>query len=331
MTGTHPQFEIVTTTMGAVSIRNKENREIMHNPVGPWAEANALYIDQSNLRQKLQQSNTEFVIFDVGLGAAANALAALACIRELGDKSRPVRIVSFEKDLELLRFALEHANQFQHFKGWESAIQQLLDTHHWSDDKITWELREGDFLNLIETEPHQAHLIFFDPYSPNMNEDMWTTASFKKIRAKSREPQQGGTSLYTYSRATRIRTALILAGFFVGQGEPTGLKDETTEASTDLARLNKPLDRYFFRRWRKSHLRTPFDCPPENTKQCDEAIENYARKLRELMPNFDGELVENVDYYLDKSGMMVFTSEYLKERGYCCGSGCRHCPWKFEN
>jgi len=26
---------------------------------------------------------------------------------------------------------------------------------------------------------------------------------------------------------------------------------------------------------------------------------------------------------------MVFTAHYLRNRGYCCESGCRHCPYGF--
>jgi iron complex transport system substrate-binding protein len=39
-----------------------------------------------------------------------------------------------------------------------------------------------------------------------------------------------------------------------------------------------------------------------------------------------GILVENKDYNLE-DGAMVFTSNYLQRRGYCCGSGCRNCPY----
>jgi iron complex transport system substrate-binding protein len=39
-----------------------------------------------------------------------------------------------------------------------------------------------------------------------------------------------------------------------------------------------------------------------------------------------GQLTEGRDYYTE-SGRMVFTGSYLKRRGYCCGSGCRHCPY----
>lgn len=36
--------------------------------------------------------------------------------------------------------------------------------------------------------------------------------------------------------------------------------------------------------------------------------------------------VEGVDYYFDK-GLMVLTEHFLRKRGYCCGNGCRHCPY----
>lgn len=40
------------------------------------------------------------------------------------------------------------------------------------------------------------------------------------------------------------------------------------------------------------------------------------------------ELKEGVDYYLDENGLMVFTEAYHLKRGYCCESGCRHCPYR---
>jgi len=39
-----------------------------------------------------------------------------------------------------------------------------------------------------------------------------------------------------------------------------------------------------------------------------------------------GSLREGRDYY-NENGVMVFTASYLQRRGYCCGSGCRHCPY----
>jgi hypothetical protein len=43
-------------------------------------------------------------------------------------------------------------------------------------------------------------------------------------------------------------------------------------------------------------------------------------------PQLTDGLKEGDDFYLER-GLMVFTSRYLKNRGYCCNSGCRHCPY----
>lgn len=43
------------------------------------------------------------------------------------------------------------------------------------------------------------------------------------------------------------------------------------------------------------------------------------------------ELKENIDYYMDDSGLLVFTEKYLLDRGYCCNNGCRHCPYKTDD
>mgnify|MGYP003641144321 CR=1 FL=1 len=37
--------------------------------------------------------------------------------------------------------------------------------------------------------------------------------------------------------------------------------------------------------------------------------------------------IENEDFYYDEQGLMVLTAAYLKKRGHCCHSDCRHCPY----
>jgi hypothetical protein len=40
------------------------------------------------------------------------------------------------------------------------------------------------------------------------------------------------------------------------------------------------------------------------------------------------QLVEGRDYTIER-GLFVFTADYLRRRGYCCQSGCRHCPYGY--
>ncbi len=35
------------------------------------------------------------------------------------------------------------------------------------------------------------------------------------------------------------------------------------------------------------------------------------------------------DFYFE-NGFLVFTEAYHRKRGYCCKSGCRHCPYGFR-
>lgn len=36
------------------------------------------------------------------------------------------------------------------------------------------------------------------------------------------------------------------------------------------------------------------------------------------------------DFYME-NGFIVFTGAYHLKRGYCCNSGCRHCPYGGNN
>ena len=40
-------------------------------------------------------------------------------------------------------------------------------------------------------------------------------------------------------------------------------------------------------------------------------------------------LTEGIDFYFE-DGLMVLTEKFLRERGYCCENGCRHCPYPKE-
>jgi hypothetical protein len=52
--------------------------------------------------------------------------------------------------------------------------------------------------------------------------------------------------------------------------------------------------------------------PPSSARGAEAAAE-----AQELAPE---------DFYLE-GGFVVFTAAYHLKRGYCCESGCRHCPY----
>ena len=50
-------------------------------------------------------------------------------------------------------------------------------------------------------------------------------------------------------------------------------------------------------------------------------------KLLQVVKEKLQRLVEGEDFYWE-NGYLVFTSAYHLKRGFCCGSGCRHCPYE---
>ena len=45
----------------------------------------------------------------------------------------------------------------------------------------------------------------------------------------------------------------------------------------------------------------------------------------------DNDLIEGIDFYINKDGYIVLTEKYHLDKGFCCGMGCLHCPYNFEN
>ncbi|MEP6699981.1 MAG: DUF5522 domain-containing protein [Bacteroidota bacterium] len=43
------------------------------------------------------------------------------------------------------------------------------------------------------------------------------------------------------------------------------------------------------------------------------------------------ELIEGIHYYFNADGYVVLTGQYHLEKGFCCGYGCLHCPYEYEN
>jgi Family of unknown function (DUF5522) len=49
------------------------------------------------------------------------------------------------------------------------------------------------------------------------------------------------------------------------------------------------------------------------------------------MKLMDTNLIEGLDFYYNEDGYVVLTQHYHLNKGYCCGNGCKHCPFDFES
>ncbi len=255
--------EVVTTSAGALAMRCQETGETMHPGVGPRIEAEALYVQQSKLAARLATQTAPLVLFDVGLGAGSNALAAFALAEAAPPGCAPLHIVSFERDLGALKLALQHSAAFGLDGTAGEAARTLLASGEHRSARTTWSLRHGDLLTALASEPARADIVFWDPFSPKANPTLWTVAAF----AACRRVAGPRCTLFTYSASTATRVALLLAGWAVGVGDAIGSKTQTTAAAIDLADLARPLDRRFLPRLSRADAPLPPDAPA-NAAEC---------------------------------------------------------------
>ncbi|HKB91295.1 MAG TPA: tRNA guanosine(34) transglycosylase Tgt [Opitutaceae bacterium] len=278
-------YEIHTSTQGFSSIRQISSGEVMHSVNRPSDEANKLYIEQSCLASRLLKSESqtdELVIWDVGLGAASNAMAALQCFEscyaEKGQVAlRPLRLVSFECDLDPLTLATRDAGRFPHLR--HGAPFQILETGKWAHASglFQWELLKGDFLSFIEAAKI-PDLIYYDPFSFKTDSLLWTPEVFSRI---FKHCLPTSAELYTYSASTAVRVALLSAGFFVGEGAGTGPKADTTVAFTRASGADghplspRLLGEEWLARWKRSTSKSPATLSAEERIRFEHGIESH--------------------------------------------------------
>lgn len=255
-------FELVTLRSGARAVRHLGHGEVMHPAVGPWEEAQRLYVRGTALAARLSRPDAAPLrVLDVGLGAATNAVAVLTCARELGGaRRRPLEVHSLELDLAPLRLALADAEGFPFLAPWREAAAALVQHGEWEGPGLRWTLALGDARDTLLAAPGDADLVLFDPFSPKANPTLWTPAVLARVRERCRQDGEGAL-LATYSSATPTRVSLLLAGFFVGAGEGTDIKGETTLAATRPGALASPLGARWLERWRRSSARAPHGEP----------------------------------------------------------------------
>jgi hypothetical protein len=253
-------YRIVKVASGVHSIHSLGYAETFHPVIGPIAEAETLYVRQLRLVERLLKHAGEFVIWDVGLGAAANVIAVLQATEELPCS---LRIISFDNTLAPLEFGLQNTKYLDYLSGYKPFLHSLLVDRQVTfcrrEQKVCWEVHLADFPGLLNEEAAREfakpHVVMFDAFSPAKNPTMWTQPLFArlfKLLAPSRP-----CALPTYSRSTMLRTTLLLAGFFVGVGHASGQKEETTIAANDLELIEEPLNRGWLERARRSASAEP--------------------------------------------------------------------------
>ncbi|MEI8294698.1 MAG: tRNA guanosine(34) transglycosylase Tgt [bacterium] len=278
------EYKIHTAIEGFSSILHVSSGEIMHSRTPPMDEARSLYIEQSRLASRLHDETDErLVIWDVGLGAAANAMAAVECFESAASegRARPMHIVSFENDLDSLRLALKNNDSFPYLRhAGPPAVLKDARWHSKRHEGLSWELHEGDFLELLSSAK-PPDLVFYDMFSGKTCAAAWTEEAFRAMLAVCGARD---VELFTYTCSTASRVAMLGAGWGVARGRNAGDKEETTIAFTHLDKACQRGRDVLAAEWLKKWNRSAAKFPPG----LDEAGRRDFETMIRTLPQFAG-------------------------------------------
>jgi queuine tRNA-ribosyltransferase len=269
-------YEIHVSKLGHSSIKQIDSGEIMHPVNAPIDEARALYIEPSELPRLLSQKKN-LVIWDVGLGAATNAMAVIEKIEAVTQTTGhecDTQLVSFEVDLDPVKLALKNLSAFTYLR--HAAPHAVLNDRSWSSEahRIQWNLHEGDFLEKFQGKP-LPDLIYYDPFSLHTDSKLWTLETFQKlIRYWSAKPMK----FMTYSASNLVRAMLLSEGLYVGYGVGTGPKATTTVAFNDTALAHEHgnlLGEDWLATWKRSGSQFPAHFNADEKAEFERRILNH--------------------------------------------------------
>lgn len=231
----------VITVDGTQTFFNFHYNEAYHSTkAGAFTESLYKFVLPCRI-DKLSKEKDKINILDVGFGLGYNVAVAIKIAKE-NNPNVKIDIISVEKDenfldiINLMEIPENLEKEYKIIKSLKPSQINLSDSIYQvytiSKDNINLTVILGDgrkiFLDLLK-ENYKFDAVFYDPFSPKVNTEMWTLDIFKVVKGLMNEK----AILATYSASLPIRKGLIEAGFKIGLVEPVGRRSYSTVATID--------------------------------------------------------------------------------------------------
>ncbi|MEL7832691.1 tRNA (5-methylaminomethyl-2-thiouridine)(34)-methyltransferase MnmD [Fodinibius sp. Rm-B-1B1-1] len=237
--------KIEETRDGSHTLYSPQFDQHYHNPNGAVAESKHVFFEQSGLLGALTNRD-HITILEIGFGTGLNFLLLMDYWQELDTEVRIdyYSIEAFPIDTETaqnLNFEqhLNHPNLAKHLPKIFANLSDGMNQVSFADS-INLHLFKGLFED-FNPEKIQTDYIFQDAFSPDVNPELWTGKTFKKLASLSRK----NVILSTYCAASKVQGAMASAGWHVAKTQGALGKREMIVASlseeplSDFKRINK--------------------------------------------------------------------------------------------
>lgn len=223
--------EIHQTKDGSHTLYSPKFNQHYHNANGAVAESRHVFLEKNGFLKTLRNASS-LTILEIGFGTGLNLLLLLDEYLNSGSRCKInyQSIEAFPVDAETARSFnfgafLNHPELMKSIHSvFESARPGMNIFELLPDVSLTL------FIGLFEDfNPNnlETDFIFHDPFSPEVNEELWTGDVFRKLAGWSKPD----AILSTYCAASKARKAMTLAGWKVSGKQGAPGKREMTLAS----------------------------------------------------------------------------------------------------
>lgn len=232
---------VVITRDRTKTVYNFDYGEAYHSTkAGAFTESLEKFVKPSGVENLLKENKTVRVL-DVGFGLGYNVATLINFVKSIS-KSPSVEIISIEKDEEFIK-NIKSITYPEVLKEEYNIITSLKEHHTEIGGKkvrcfrgqtenisITVMMLEGrTALKLLSEDNKKFDIVFYDPFSPKVNTEMWTVDMFRLI---SKIIQDRGIFL-TYSNAIPVKVGLLESGFKIGYVKPVGRRTPSLIATKE--------------------------------------------------------------------------------------------------
>lgn len=216
-------MKVIKTGDGSVTFYSDVYEEAYHSRNGALKESYEKYCRPCRIEELAREES--MVILDVGFGLGYNALAALYCARQ-ANRHCDIKIISLEKDL-INAGILKNLKIPAKYRDLYRRVLDAAKRGRYFRDKTDIEIIRGDAREQIIIIDESFDAVFLDPFSVRKNPQLWTVDFFKELYKRMKER----AILSTYSASTPVRSGLVEAGFYIGEGPGDEMKRGGTVAS----------------------------------------------------------------------------------------------------
>jgi len=246
------QSKVVATGDGSHTIYSSQFDQHYHNPNGAVAESKHVFFEQFRLLDDIRNSNP-ITILEVGFGTGLNLLLLMDYVLDM-DSNSTINFYSIE-GFPISSQISENLNYFQHlsYSNLANHLPAIFD--NLSDGMNKFQLNSQVTLHLFNgmfesfnPDDLRADYIFHDAFSPDVNPELWTGDTFKKLADFSTKD----ALLTTYCAASKAQGAMAWAGWKVAKTQGALGKREMIIASLSeepLADFNRINEEHYAHRY----------------------------------------------------------------------------------